>query len=96
MLPNEIINKIFQYRYRDFKIFLSKMKKINEEYREKFVLLENTPPSDICILSKKISDKGYHYFKYNYRRLRYSNMYEHIFYPAPYCCIVAKLSKNYC
>lgn len=38
MLPNEILNKIFKYRYHDFKKFLSKIRRVNREYHQKFIL----------------------------------------------------------
>lgn len=72
MLPNELIDKIFKYRYRDFKIFLSKIKKINREYKEKFCLNDYFELVGKCDI--RVSGGPGDFF-YNYRRLNSPNHY---------------------
>lgn len=50
MLPNEVLDKIFKYRYQNFRNFLSKMRKINREYGNKY---------------KAIGDKIFFFLEYN-------------------------------
>lgn len=66
MLPNEIIDKIFKYRHQNFKKFLYKMKKINLEYKEKFMKIED---GSICYRN---NDKYGYQFRYNFRYLNIS------------------------
>lgn len=93
MLPNEIINKILEYKYhyQDFKKFLLKIKKVNREYKEKFAFIESEN-----ILMSKIPDIIDYYFVYNYRLpIGNPDAIFDIYNPRPKCHPVAKLDKNY-
>lgn len=60
MLPNEIIDKIFKYRYQNFKIFLSKMRKINQEYRNKYYSIISSSGRFIALKYKKSNSHFYY------------------------------------
>lgn len=69
MLPNEILDKIFQYRNQDFRKFLSKIGKVNREYKEKFYLNESHVLIKICRYGPYKSN----FFYYNWRYLKRRN-----------------------
>lgn len=69
MLPNEVLDKIFQYRYYGLKNFFLNIKKVNREYHQLFYLRDNvTLPG---VVWKKIYRNGLEIaFPYNYRPIK--------------------------
>lgn len=78
MLPNEIIDKIFQYRYLNFKKFLFKIRRVNKEYKNLFTIQNYSNYSNN--ISREILELADNNFKYNYRDIKkynYSKLFIH-------------------
>lgn len=98
MLPNELVDKIFKYRYRNFKIFLSKIRKVNREYKRKYYTSYKPHKYNcqFCIILKLKGDRTFLYNCRNITKQNYANFaprYMDIF--NPFSGKVTRLSKNY-